>query len=322
VPGVEPVAWVDLDVVARQRAVVELGLPQARVFADLGDAMRAVGADAALVVVPLAGHVAATADALERGLHVLVEKPFAPTPGEAHDLVALAARRRLALMVSQNYRWFAAPRLARQLLRAGAIGTAVSVQVDFHHHGAGHRYLDLAEPLLGDMAIHHLDALRFVLDDEPVDVSCTSWGEPRMPFGGPPAALATIRFAGGTIVGYGGSWISRGPPTPWAGQWRIDGAGGRIDLAWRGDAGQREAADRLDLHAAEATPLLPALALTDRRGALDAFAAWVRDGVPPEGASTAADNIRSLALMEAAIRSSHEGGAWVRVADLLAEAGE
>jgi predicted dehydrogenase len=322
VAGVEPVAWVDLDPAARRSALAELDLPEGRVFASLADAAAAVAAEAAIVVVPLAGHVAASAEALERGLHVLVEKPFAPTLAEARDLIALARRRRLALLVSQNYRWLAAPRLARTLLREGAIGELRGVHLDFHHfYGSGYRYFFLDQPLLGDMAIHHFDALRFVLDDEPLEVSCTSWGEPGMPFKGPPAATATIRFAKGAVVGYWGSWISRGPATPWSGEWRLDGTKGRIDLAWRGSAARRETLERLELHGAGPTPKLPAMPLKDRRGALHAFAAWARDGTPPEGASTAEDNLGSLALMHAAIRSSQQGGGWVRVADVLAEGG-
>ena len=64
---------------------------------------------------------------------------------------------------------------------------------------------------------------------------------------------------------------------------------------------------------------LPDLPLKDRKGALDAFRQWVENDVEPEALSTGADNLRSLALMFAAIRSAREDGAPVRVADLLAE---
>jgi predicted dehydrogenase len=58
----------------------------------------------------------------------------------------------------------------------------------------------------------------------------------------------------------------------------------------------------------------------DRKGALDAFARWIRDGAPPEAASTAADNQMSLALMFAAIRSARRGGISIRVDEVLKEA--
>jgi predicted dehydrogenase len=323
-PGVEPVAWVDVDPAARDRAGAELGLPPARLFAALEAALDRAPADAALVVVPLADHAAVARAALEAGLHVLVEKPFVETLAAARALKTLARARQRVLMVNQNYRWFPAPRLARALLDDGAIGDPIACYLDFHlFFGTGYRYFSLAEPLLGDMAIHHFDALRFVLGDEPLEVSCHSWAEPGTPFAGPAAAIATMRFKRGTIVSYRGSWLTRGPATPYGGNWRLDGTRGTIEFTFRGAFEQRETLDRLVLHrpgepAAPAT--LPEMPCKDRKGALDAFARWIRDGAPPADASTAADNQRSLALMLGAIRSAQAGGIAVRLDEVLEEA--
>jgi predicted dehydrogenase len=325
-PGGEPVAWVDLDPAMRRRAVAELGVPKARVFDTLEQALARIDADAALVVVPTAAHAAITRQALEAGLHVLVEKPFTETLEEARALERLAHDRGRVLMVNQNYRWFPAPRLARQLLQDGAIGHLIACYLDFHFYfGADYRYFFLEHPLLSDMAIHHFDALRFVLRDEPVEVSCHSWKEPDPDtrFAGYPAAVATMRFATGTIVSYRGSWLTRGPSTPYGGHWRLDGTRGTIEFTFRGAFEQREQLDRLILHRPGEPPEpmpLPDMPYKDRKGALDAFARWIQDGRPPEGASSASDNLNSLALMLAAIRSARQGGVAVRVADLLEEA--
>jgi predicted dehydrogenase len=323
-PGVEPVAWVDLDPATRERAVVDLGLPRERVFASLEHALKRVAVDAVLVVVPLAAHAPVTRLALEAGLHVLVEKPFTATLEEARALERLARDRSRVLMVSQNYRWFPAPVLARQLLRDGTLGHLVACYLDFHFYfGTGYRYFFLEEPLLSDMAIHHFDTLRFVLDDEPVEVSCHSWTEPGTPFAGPPAAVATLRFANRIVVSYRGSWLARGPATPYGGHWRLDGSRGTLEFTFRGAFEEREKLDRVILHRpgepTETMPL-PDMPCKDRKGALDAFARWIQGGSPPEGASTATDNVNSLAAMFAAIRSARQGGVPVRVADVLAEA--
>jgi predicted dehydrogenase len=326
VPGVAPVAWVEPDAAGRERAVAELDLPRRRVFGSLLEALAAVPVDAAVAVVPLAAHAEVVREALEAGLHVLVEKPFAANMAEAGALVGLARERGRVLMVNQNYRWFPAPRLGRRLLRERAIGDLVACYLDFHHlFGPDYRYFFLDEPLLGDMAIHHFDGLRFVLDDEPVEVAAWSWSEPGSPFRGRPAAVATVRFAKGTVASYRGSWLSRGPATPFGGHWRLDGTEGTVEFTFRGAFREREKLDRLVLHRpgggpAPAPASLPDMPLMDRKGALADFAAWIRSGVPPEGASTAEDNLRSLALMFAAIRSAEAGGRPVRVEDVLREA--
>jgi predicted dehydrogenase len=322
--GVEPVAWVDIDPTTRERAIIDLDLPRKRVFGSLAEALERFAAEAALVVVPLAAHALVTRHALEAGLHVLVEKPFTETLEEAHALARLAEDRGRVLMVNQNYRWFPAPALARRLVHDGALGHLVACYLDFHFYfGTGYRYFFLEEPLLSDMAIHHFDALRFVLDDEPIEVSCHSWAEPGTPFAGPPAAVATMRFAKGTVVSYRGSWLTRGPATPYGGHWRLDGSRGTIEFTFRGAFEDRETLDRLTLHRPASPPevvALPEMPYKDRKGALDAFARWIREGNPPEGASTATDNLKSLAVMSAAIRSARQGGVPVRLADLLENA--
>ena len=323
-PGVEPVAWVDIDPAMRERAVVDLALPEQRVFASLDEALARITADAALVVVPLSAHAAVTREALEGGLHVLVEKPFTESLAQARDLAELADRQQRVLMVNQNYRWFPAPARARRLLHEGAVGDLVACYLDFHlHFGTGYRYFFLDEPLLSDMAIHHFDSLRFVLGDEPVEVSCHSWAGPGTPFAGHPAAVATMRFAKGTVVSYRGSWLTCGPATPYGGHWRLDGTRGTIEFTFRGAFEERERLDRLTLYRPDAPPeaaKLPAMRNKDRKGALDAFARWIRDGVPPEAASTARDNLMSLALMFAAIRSARGGGVTVSMEDVLEDA--
>src|SRR3954451_12154958 len=179
VPDVEPVAWVDVDGASREIAMAELGLPPDRVFGSLQDVPERLGAEAALVVVPLAAHAAATRAALEAGLHVLVEKPFTETLAEAAELVVLADARGRKLMVNQNYRWFPAPRLVRELLAERAIGTAMGCYVDFHLLFAQtYRCSCSPEPLLSDMTIDHSNTLRFARYDEPGQVSSQSWTEP------------------------------------------------------------------------------------------------------------------------------------------------
>ena len=235
-PGIEPVAWVDRDPKSARRRSPR-------------SACRAIGCSrrwsrcrpssrptAALVVVPLAAHAAATRAALEPGSTCWSKsRSRRPWPRPRHWWRRLAAARDRKLMVSQNYRWFPAPRLARRLVPTGhRHGDGVLCRLPFSV-GPDYRYFFLDEPLLSDMAIHHFDTMRYVLDDEPVEVSCQSWNEPASPFQGRPAAIvATAGSAAATVVSYRGSWISRGPTTPYGGEWRLDGTRGAIELRYRG----------------------------------------------------------------------------------------
>ena len=92
-PAVEAVGYVDPSAVARA-ATIRAGAPPSRVFPDLETALRATEADAALVTTAIGFHVPLALQALAAGLHVLLEKPFAPTLDEAAERGARGGCRR------------------------------------------------------------------------------------------------------------------------------------------------------------------------------------------------------------------------------------
>ena len=306
-PDAEIVAHVDASPEALALAVAQ-GAPPERCFPSLAQALDTVPTDAALITTGAVAHTPVALAALAAGLPVLVEKPFTPSIAEALEVVSAARAAGLTLMVSQNYRHFPAPRLVAELVRAGTLGELGAVEVDFRRdnarsHPPATAHHALAHPLLMDMAIHHFDLMRDVLDREPVTVDCHAFNPPWSPFKDPASAIASIEFTGGLVVSYRGSWASSGPVTPWAGEWRMDTALGELSwtsretpppdrVLWRPLGGVQEALD------------LPELPLLDRAGALAAFARAVRSGETPP--SSGADNLRSLALTLAAIRSAQE----------------
>src|SRR5690606_36375933 len=181
-------------------------------------------------------------EALELGLNVIVEKPFAATMQQAKELVAIAAANERLLMVSQNYRFHAAPILAAELVGAQKYGPVDMVSIDFRRHSQsqGHGYKEMPDPLLAGMSIHHFDLMRFVLGDNPKRVSARTWQPHESPFSHHPIGVATIEFEKGTLVSYRGSWVSAGPTTPWAGEWAMDCAQGQIWWTSRDHIGNRK----------------------------------------------------------------------------------
>ena len=173
-------------------------------------------------------------------------------------------------------------------------------------HRAKATAITLHQPLLADMSIHHFDLMRAMLGQEPVEVVCRAWNPPWSNFEEPAAAFATITFDGGAVVSYRGSWVSPGPKTPWAGEWRMECAGGEI--AWTSRDNLGASVDRVTVR-----PLgkrahrldLPALPQIDRAGSLRAFARAVASGKQPE--SSGRDNLGSIRLMYAAIEASLTG---------------
>jgi len=74
-------------------------------FSDLEAALAAVQIDAVIICLPVTLHLSASRHCLEKGLHVLVEKPFCLDPRAGGELIDLAAERNRILMVAQHVRF-------------------------------------------------------------------------------------------------------------------------------------------------------------------------------------------------------------------------
>ena len=322
VPTIEMVGYVDSNPEALARVQAELGIAENKCFLSLDAAMQAVEPDLAICTLRTEAHHPVVKQCLELGLNVIVEKPFASTIAQAKELVALAKAKNRVLMVSQNYRFQPAPIAAAELIAAQKFGAVNLVSIDFRRHAPsqGYRYWDMPDPLLADMSIHHFDLMRMVLGDEPKRVSCRTWNPAGSPFGYHPIGVATLEFERGTIVSYRGSWMSSGPVTPWAGEWTMDCAEGEIIWTSRDHFMGKAGPDRLALRERDKdivpTPLA-AVALADRMGTLNAVAKVIQSGTVPPHFSSGADNLHSLALVQATILSANRGGDWVEIAEIM-----
>ena len=307
---VEIVAHVEAHPPTMAAAAARLSLDPTRSFTDLDQTLADVEADAVLATVPVEAHVPVALAALRAGRHVVVEKPFATSVEEAQTVVDLAAETGLTAMVSQNYRFYPAVERARALVASGAMGAVGAVTLDFRRWitpPPTSPYGKIAHPLLEDMAIHHFDLVRYVLGQEAESVTCHAWNPNWSTFAGLPAATVHIAMAGGVGVAYRGNWVSAGPPTAWAGEWRVECEHGEI--VWTSRADNRSlAAERVALRpydGVEVEETLPTPTHWGRAGVMLALADAVESGTVPS--CSAADNIHSLALSAAAVESNATG---------------
>lgn len=262
-------------------------------------------------------HFATTGRALESGLAVLSEKPFAADLSQAVQLTAAARDRGLPLMVSQSRRYQPGLEVLRR--QVGAIGDLEHVRTEFRRvHAADGFRGSMAQPLLADMAVHAFDAVRHLTGAEPVSVYCETYGAGRGGFRGPGAARAFFEMSRGVRYSYSGSWHSPGLPTAWGGDWRLDGSAGAA--VWDGAGtvrttasdGEERAVPIGDDDAFDRDPVRQV------SGPLDDFARLVCDGRRPWGEGS--DNLLTMAMIESAVLSSRRG-LPVTVDEVLEQAG-
>lgn len=315
IPGLAIEGFADLDLARATAAAARWGNP-AQAATDSLALIDALRPDVVFdVAVPAARH-ALVSHALARGCHVLTEKPMAETLEQAKDLLRRARAASRVHAVVQNRRFIAPLRRIRRLIAAEALGPVTSLHCDFFlaPHFGGFRE-SMPHVLLLDMAIHTFDAARCLAGRDATAVYCREWNPSGSWFADGSSAMAIFELQGGIPFTYRGSWTAPGLGTSWESAWRIVCTEGSI--LWDGHEDIR--AERVGpprgalfdtARPVEIPPLAPEDGIGGHLGVLRDFIRAVGGGAPPE--TRGEDNIHSLAMVMAAIRSA-ESGARVTV---------
>lgn len=270
--------------------------------ASLRELLQATSVDAIIDATPHLAHFPVTLEALELGLPVLGEKPFASTIGEAVQLAELAERTGTLLMVSQSRSFNGQLQVLREQIAERGPVPLLSQEFFGRAGGAtdakGFRHY-MADPFVTDMAIHHFDAARYALQDDPTSVYAVSIDPPWSWFEGDTMLSATFRFASGTVLSYTGSWTDQGVGTSWNADWRVSTA--TATLRWDGDSDVRVETPQ-GVETAPATVDDSAQLLV---GSVNAFARALKTGEEPWG--IARQNLPTMAMVHGAIESARTG---------------
>lgn len=303
-PDVRLVCWVDLVVDRVVQGVQELRLGDVAADDDLLAALDRHAPDFVVdVSVPWAHHEV-TAACLDRRVAVLGEKPMAATLEEARDLVERSERSVTLFVVSQNRRYNQGLVAFRGLL-AEELGELGQLNVEFYRapHFGGFRD-EMDSPLLVDMAIHAFDAARYLSGSDPLSVSCSELNPPWSWYRGAASAVADFELDNGAHFSYQGSWCAAGHETSWDGSWRAVGARG--SALWDGTTdpvAELLPGDDGSTRTVRAGPAsIPGPGIA---GSLADFVDALRNDRTPMGECH--DNIKSLAMVSAALESSRTG---------------
>ena len=118
--GCEVVGICDKSPDARRRA--KQAFPSASITAEDSAIVSAPDIDVVAVITPVWTHFSVAKAALENGKHVFVEKPFTSTTAQAEELIELAARKNLQIMVDHTFLFTGAVNKLRQLIDEGTLG--------------------------------------------------------------------------------------------------------------------------------------------------------------------------------------------------------
>lgn len=312
IDAVDLVGLVDLNRDTALAMAKRNGLEPSLVYPTLGDAIAATGADAVFDVTVPGAHAAVTIEALGLGCHVLGEKPMSDDLDDARRMVVTAKRVGKTYAVTQSRRPLAGFMSVAGFLGEGGLGEVEAVHSDFFigaHFGGFRDTMD--QPLLLDMAIHTFDNARQLSGTDPRSVYCQTWNPRHSWYAGDASAIAVFEMTNGVVYTYRGSWCDEGQHTAWESDWRI--VGSRGSLTWDGnekgtaqvvqpdgDHGFHSVFNTIDL------PIRP-LACEGHEYLIREFAAHVISGGELPVTCNCEDNIKSLAMVLAAVRSAETG---------------
>jgi predicted dehydrogenase len=197
--GAEIAAVCDKSSASRRK--VHKSYPHVYVSAEASEILTSPDIDAVAIVTPVWTHYELAKAALENGKHVFVEKPFTSNVNQAEELIELADRRNLKIMVDHTFLFTGAVKKIKQLLHEGLLGKlyyydSTRVNLGLFQHDIN---------VVWDLAPHDLSIMDYVIDGSPEALVAT--GQKHLN-GHEDVAYITLYFPDKVIAHINVNWLS------------------------------------------------------------------------------------------------------------------
>ncbi len=175
--------------------------PHLHLTSDSQELLTATDIDVVAVVTPVWTHYELAKAALENGKHVFVEKPFTCKAEQAEELIELADRKKLKIMVDHTFLFTGAVKRIRQLIDDGTLGElyyydSMRVNLGLFQHDVN---------VIWDLAPHDLSIMDYLIKEKPEAVVAT--GERHLN-GVADIAFMTVYYPNNMIGHINVNWLS------------------------------------------------------------------------------------------------------------------
>src|ERR1017187_4845154 len=177
------------------------GYPDVQVVADANEILRSPDIDAVAVVTPVWTHFDLAKAALQNGKHVFLEKPLTSNAAQAEELIELAERKNLKIMVDHTFLFTGAVQKISQLLGEGALGKlyyydSTRVNLGLFQHDIN---------VVWDLAPHDLSIMDHLIQESPEAIVAT--GQTHLN-GFEDVAFITLYYPDKVIAHVNVNWLS------------------------------------------------------------------------------------------------------------------
>jgi predicted dehydrogenase len=176
--------------------------PDLKVCADYNELISSADIDAVAIATPVFTHYEVAKKALMQGKHVFVEKPFTYQTSQAEELIELAEKKKLNIMVDHTFLFTGAVRKIKQLIDDGSIGDllyfdSTRVNLGLFQHDVN---------VIWDLAPHDLAIMDYLIKEKPQGIVAT--GETHFNHDLEDIAYVTIYFPKNLIAHVNVNWLS------------------------------------------------------------------------------------------------------------------
>ncbi len=175
--------------------------PDIEVVSDYHDIITSADIDAVTVVTPVSTHYELAKKALENGKHVFVEKPFTASVAQAEELINLAEKKNLKIMVDHTFLFTGAVRKIKEIIDKDMLG-------DIYYYDSTRVNLGLFQHdvnVIWDLAPHDFSIMDYLIKDKPVAISACGKSHIN---GMEDIAYVTVYFANNMIAHFNVNWLS------------------------------------------------------------------------------------------------------------------
>jgi len=307
--AIEPVAAVDVDPDAWENAESGLGLPEERCYEDAATAFAEHEADFCTVVVPPWVHEEVVDAALDHDLHVLSEKPIADTLEASCRIAEKVDRAGVKMGVTMSHRFDRDKTTLRREIRSGGHGPLDYLNARFtcakRQYGSWGAFRhDIDDPLLVEGGVHQLDFLADIAGERCDTLYADTWRPEWAEYEGDCQALVQMRMENGTRVTWEGAKANAVTLNCWGDDYvRAECRDATLVLDSRDLEYFPYEGDDVPGREGDGTPVpLEEQEYWSDVWLVAQFLEWLDGGEPME--TNVEDNLQSVALVEAAIRSS------------------
>lgn len=176
--------------------------PKLKMVSDSSEVLTSTEIDAVAIVTPVYTHFELAKKAIENGKHIFVEKPFTSSVAEAEELIELAEKKNVKIMVDHTFLFTGAVRKIKKLIEDGTLGNiyyfdSTRVNLGLFQHDIN---------VIWDLAPHDLSIMDYVIQEKPSGITAT--GIEHFGRGLEDVAYITVFFDNNIIAHFNVNWLS------------------------------------------------------------------------------------------------------------------